>query len=275
MKASFLFLCLAAAAAAQTAVPAPSAQPSRVVRSVVTSSPGQETPTEENPIRVNLDFKGGTPADLVAALSTAVGQQINVVIDQRDAKVQLPPVHVRNASLPSIFMAIASASTREVPVATSMHNGGTTSYSYRTVQNQFLPGDGTTGIDSVWSFVSSEPEMEEAMKLSQVPQRALRHFQLSQYLTDNLTVEDITTAVKTGWEMLGMREMPDLKFHKETGILIAAGDPNLLEQIPQVLQQLPSKNAAGETVPPAGISPAGAPGGSRRNSFPGQNPVTR
>jgi len=52
-------------------------------------------------------------------------------------------------------------------------------------------------------------------------------------------VEDITTSIRTGWEMLAVKNPPELKFHKETGILIAAGDPQLLDQIPMLLKQLP------------------------------------
>jgi hypothetical protein len=72
-------------------------------------------------------------------------------------------------------------------------------------------------------------------------------------------VEDITTAIRIGWEMLKVERIPDLKFHKETGILITAGNPDLLDQIPAVLQQLPRKDDPNAIRPPRVIQRPSAP----------------
>ena len=168
------------------------------------------------------------------ALGQVLGKQVNVIVVDSASKVRLPPVRVRNVTLNDVFTAIATASQREVAVPT-----GQNMIQYKNVQCRFLPAGSSITDDTVWSFVSNESEVEEQSLRLNKPNRELAHFQLGDYLNDKLSVEDITTAIRTGWEMLGTKEPPDLKFHKETGIMIAAGDPKLLEQIPLVLQQLP------------------------------------
>jgi len=57
------------------------------------------------------------------------------------------------------------------------------------------------------------------------------------------TVDDITTAIQTGWKMLGDEEAPTINFHKDTKLLIAVGEPNKLETIDAVLNALDSSKS--------------------------------
>jgi hypothetical protein len=241
---SFFLLTLATNAFAQSSPPTttPEKVPPLVIQEHAAAPAVQLS-------RVDLDFKGGPPAALVDAISKSLGKQVNVIIDEGDAQVHLPPIRVRNATAPDIFSALANATTREVLVP-----AGRDSYQTRQVRSQFMPNSNLGGItdETVWSFVSNEPETKQAqLNFAKTPKPALRHFQLGSYLSDKLSVEDITTAIRTGWELLGVKEQPELKFHKETGILIAAGDAELLEQIPLVLQQLPTSAQVGSfALPP-------------------------
>jgi hypothetical protein len=239
MKVSLLLLLgTSVAALAQAPTPVLPSQPIR--------PPGQSAPVAPagDLTRFDLDFRGGTPAELVEALDKALGKEINVIVVDSASKVRLPPVRVRNATVNDVFTAIATASQREVAVP----SGGNT-IQYKLVQCRFTPTGATITDDTVWSFVSNETDLhEQSLRLSQ-PKRELAHFQLRDYLSDSVNVEDITTAIRTGWEMIAVKNPPDLKFHKETGILIAAGDPKLLEQIPLVLQQLARDPSAGSSVP--------------------------
>ena len=252
MKLSLLLLALATGAVAQNA-PSTSKH-EKTPPLVVEEHPG---PPASELKRIDLDFKGGPPAALVEAISKAVGKQVNVIIDESDAQVHLPPIHVRNVTVPDIFSALASATTREVSVPSGRDGfgGGRNIYQTRQVSSQFVPNKpGSLTDDTVWSFVSNEPETEQALINSKgKPKPSLRHYQLGAYLTDKLTVEDITTTIRTGWELLGVKEQPQLKFHKETGILIAAGDGDLLDDIPMVLQQLPTSGVSslGNMPPPS------------------------
>ena len=53
-----------------------------------------------------------------------------------------------------------------------------------------------------------------------------------------MSVDDITTAIETGWKMLGETSPPTISFHKDTKLLIAVGDPSKLETIDAVLKAL-------------------------------------
>jgi len=61
-----------------------------------------------------------------------------------------------------------------------------------------------------------------------------------------MTVDDITTAIQTGWKMLGDKETPAISFHKDTKLLIAVGEPSKLEMINSVLGAL--------TLPPTRLT---------------------
>ena len=74
------------------------------------------------------------------------------------------------------------------------------------------------------------------MKLPEQP-KVCRFYQLTPYL-ETYKVEDITTAIQTGWKMLGETNPPTISFHKDTKLLIAVGEPSKLQLIDSVLQQL-------------------------------------
>jgi hypothetical protein len=60
-------------------------------------------------------------------------------------------------------------------------------------------------------------------------------------------VDDITTAIQTGWKMMGDKETPEISFHKETKLLIAVGEPDQLGVIDDVLKALqPPPNPTAE-----------------------------
>jgi hypothetical protein len=61
---------------------------------------------------------------------------------------------------------------------------------------------------------------------------------LSPYLDAGYKVEDITTAIKTAWDMLGIAQGPEMKYHKDTKLLIAVGEADKLQMIDEALGQL-------------------------------------
>ena len=66
-------------------------------------------------------------------------------------------------------------------------------------------------------------------------------------------MDDITTAIETGWKMLGDTSPPTISFHKDTKLLIAVGEPSKLETIDAVLQAL------GGGAMPSPVRPGMAP----------------
>jgi hypothetical protein len=252
MKLFLLLLLLVGAAAAQTPPTAKEpAKPSQIIglspeRAPSSGSSGSESGKSET-TRFDLDFPGGTARELVDAMSKARGTQVNVVIGKLNDRVMLPPVRVHNATTADIFHAIATATTHETPVFGSDHT-----VHNQVVESQFIPAGDAVSDDATWSFVSNDWGSTTIAETE--PPHELRDFQLRNYLSDKLTVEDITTAIRTGWDMQGVKVQPVLKYHKETGILIVAGDPKLLDQIPKVLAELP--HAAPNSAAPNPAEPA-------------------
>jgi hypothetical protein len=89
---------------------------------------------------------------------------------------------------------------------------------------------------------------------------------LAPYLEGGVTVDDITTAIETGWKMLGEPSPASINFHKDTKLLIAVGEPSALEIIDSVL------NALGGSRPPT-PAPPGTPALAPAPRRPAKPPV--
>jgi len=205
--------------------------------------PAQPARPEQSPElkHFNLDFPGGTPGALAAAISKASTIHLNLIIPVEYADTQIMPLKVEGVTVPDLFSAIQAASRREVPVVTSVSRniGDQKSISFREVGITFKTQSTLVTDESVWSFTSNRPtkEAQEILETANASQPVCRYFQLAPYLLDH-TVEDITTALQTGWKLLKVDPMPQLSFHEETKLLIAVGEEPYIGQIPKVLEQL-------------------------------------
>jgi hypothetical protein len=92
---------------------------------------------------------------------------------------------------------------------------------------------------SIWYFHAEKPSLPAVISSEKV----CRFYSLAPYLERGFTVDDITTAIQTGWKMSGDITVPELKYHKETKLLIAFGEPDKLATIESVLKTLPTSNA--------------------------------
>lgn len=196
------------------------------------------TPAPENHLTVfDLDFPGGTPRELAAAIEKATSRPLNVIIPLEYADTRLPPLKMSRVDTAHLFQALQRAMI--LPVVA--HN-----VPY-TVTSAFLPGENPSynindwkGLtdDTVWVFVHNGLPSRESVT---------RFYSLAGSLQNGLTVDDVVTAVKTAWQMHGVTQIPKLSFHKETNLLIADGDPAQVEMIDGVLNAL----AAPRPPPPA------------------------
>jgi hypothetical protein len=85
-----------------------------------------------------------------------------------------------------------------------------------------------------------------------------RFYALGPYLDWGLSIDDITTAIKTGAKMLGDTNEPTISFHKDTRLLIAVGEPGKLDIIDSVLKALqPPANASVWQNPPKSTQQGG------------------
>jgi hypothetical protein len=206
------------------------------------------TATRDQPpalTKFNLDFPGGTPKELVAAIEKATGKPLNAIIPTEDATLQMPPLKMNDVDVVQLFQAVGAASLKQETRNTSMYYGGglTPGYNYTTVNTGYgFKTESQISDDSIWYFyVQNPPQPQFTLPL---PAKACRFYQLRPYLDSGLTVDDITTAIQTGWKMMGDTSPPEISFHKETKLLIAVGAPDKLEIIDDVLKALqPSPQA--------------------------------
>jgi hypothetical protein len=189
--------------------------------------------------RFDLDFPGGRPEQLVSAIEKASGKPLNAIIPTEHQNVELPPLKMKGVNVAELFEALGKATLKKVSFATGtyfsgvngqsskQYQGGVIGYGFQTV--------GTPREDSIWYFFYEAPgypilgENEAAS--------TCRFYQLEPYL-QKYKVEDITTAIETGWKMMGQGKPVKISFHKDTKLLIAVGDPEKLKMIDSVLEQL-------------------------------------
>lgn len=170
--------------------------------------------------RIDLDFPGGTPSQLVEAIKKITPETLNVIIPSDAPGYQVPPFKMKQVTVADLFSALSKGSMRKVLQFPS---------GFKTVYGAFeRTGEGE---NPVWYLRSSGSDIQRE-------ETVCRYFQLGHSLEKN-KIDDITTAIKTGWEMLGVTDPPQLKFHPETKLLIAAGLPRQLDLIDQVLAALP------------------------------------
>jgi hypothetical protein len=203
-----------------------------------------------------LDFPGGTPQQFIDAIQNATTEPLNAIVPEEHAHIQLPPLKMRNVSVTHLFEALKLASTKLVGVVTgiSIHPASVGSYkseNVQTVQTAYGFERVGRGADSVWYFRVSQPAERLALPVS-------RFYQLARYL-EPFQIEDITTAIKTGWELLGVKEVPTMKFHPETKLLIAAGRAEHLQVIDLVLSELEKALPDAKPLSPAKPAPSAVP----------------
>jgi hypothetical protein len=251
-------ICLAAGLLALTLTPVigqPSIPPAGTVRSIDSVTGLSLNPGKPEITRFNLDFPGGTPGELVAAIQKAMGKPLNAIIPAEHANVQLPPLKMNNVDVPRLFLALEQASVKSVAYVTSTYYGGGfpggPSQSYQTAATDCgFRTVGTPTDDSIWYFHVDKPGGPPL-----VPSKACRFYSLAPYLERGLTVDDVTTAIETGWKMEGNPPLPQINFHKETKLLIAVGEPSKLETIDAVLKALEPPKSKPIIDPSAGLPP--------------------
>lgn len=200
----------------------------------------------------DLDFPGGTPRDLVAAIRKASGIPLNAIVPDQFEKIQLPGLKMKDVNVPQLFQALEAASRKTEVYTTGTYYGGgayggyksyqtmTTSYGFKT--------EGPQKDDSIWYFYVSKPALPAGSSV-ETSGKQCRFYSLAPYLTHGVTVDDITTAIATGWKMLGETSTPAINFHKETKLLIAVGEPRALETVDAVLKALEGPKPVAPAAP--------------------------
>lgn len=182
--------------------------------------------------KFDLKFPGGGPTDLVKAIEAASGKPLNVIISKQDEDTELPPLKMTGVNVWQLFRALELISVKSVDIVRGTGwDTVTTSYGFTTT------GEPTES--SIWHFHVQRPSSPPQIS----SEKTCRFFSLAPFLEHGFTVDDITTAIQTGWKMAKVPAPPELNYHKETMLLIAFGYPAELNTIDTVLRALPSSNA--------------------------------
>lgn len=215
----------------------------------------------------NINFLGGPPAKLVQMITNQIRKPVNVIIPPEHSYTELPPLNLNGVTVPQLFEALGEASRRTVTYVTgsiSMPGGyqqyqrGTTGFGFKTT--------GPLREDSIWYFFvenSGEPPKPPPAFEPKKP-TVCRFFQLGPYLEGGTKVEDITTALETAWKMMGATTAapaPEIKFHQDTKLLIAVGQPDRLLLIDEVLEKLPDGLVRVDPQTGLPVAPSGGIGG--------------
>jgi hypothetical protein len=195
--------------------------------------------------KFDLVFEGGSPGKLVAALNEQVGGTVNVVIPKEAQDVEIPALRFKHVNVVQIFDAVSNASQRMIPVET-FETVGVPGGSFQRPASKLVPLN--------YRFMTTPPVAENSVWYFRVERveprpKTCKYYQLAGFL-DQYKIEDITTAIKTGWDMLGIRSdsIPQLKFHQDTRLLVAVGDASKLMVIDDVLSEL--RKSSGLPMPP-------------------------
>jgi hypothetical protein len=213
--------------------------------------------------RFSLDFAGGTPKALVAAIQQAMGKPLNAIVPDEYADMKIPPLKMSNVNVQELFSALEQASRKTQVYGTGPYYGSGLPGSFQQVTTSygFQQGPGALTDDSIWCFYATKPPTPP---IGTGDTKVVRFYSLSPYLRAtsgdrHLTVDDITTAIETGWKMVGETSPPKISFHKDTNLLIAVGEPNKLETIDAALKALAPQASSAAPGKAAAPKPADSP----------------
>jgi hypothetical protein len=192
--------------------------------------PGQPAPaTRPEPVRMKIDFKGGTPEELIDTMKNASGTKPNVIIHQDASRTLLPAFSLRDVTASQVFTALNMiGESGDSPVWQPAQTQDGDIWTLMPQRRQPMAIDPVTGLPN--AHVAGVPRQFS-------PMRQARVFNLTPVL-DDYSVEDVTTAMKGAWELMNSAEDPAVKYHKDTKLLIVVGDPNQLSVVSEVISQL-------------------------------------
>jgi hypothetical protein len=190
------------------------------------SAPSAAPSSRPEAARMDIDFGGGSPADLLEAIHKASGQLPNVIMQSDAAKVRIPPFKLRGVSAAQIFVGLNTMS--ENPSVNGYWKAA-----------PFSDGEIWTLVMPQMSPVAFDPTTGKPIgpTVDYGIQKNCKVLNLTMVLTD-YSVDDVTTAMKGAWDLLGSKEAPTLKFHTDTKLLIIVGDDQQINVANDVLREL-------------------------------------
>ncbi len=186
----------------------------------------------------SFEFPGGNAVDLANMLKETLNPPPNIIVAPKLRETEIPEFELKNITLPDLFQALNNLSEDK---SIQWQLSGSTEPIW--VLN---PAPGTVSApNSGFGFnPGAMVDPVTGMPLPANNGRVCQILPLGKFLKD-YKVEDITTAVKTAWSMMGDDAGAQLKYHTDTKLLIAVGTSPQLNILMQVLSSLESGMSAG------------------------------
>jgi hypothetical protein len=189
--------------------------------------------------RFDLDFPGGTPSTLVAAISKALDHPLNVIIMPQDQALEIPPLTLKAVTVADLFTTLDQVSRRQVPRKKGKNI-------------EFVPTSisfgSTNGVDedAVWYLSNPDPNRElDKLEHQANEVKSVKIFSL-RGLTESETFatfeQQATLAIKSVWELAEQPATPTnaLQFQAGPLLLLAKGSDLQIQLVEEVLQKLTS-----------------------------------
>lgn len=167
-------------------------------------------------VLIDVQFDGGTASQYVATIRKAA-RGVNVIVASEAARVSMPPVTLKNVSI-------------EVALRLLDGKGNETPEHFVQLKMVSLP-----------IFAQNEqPTFEVKANVHRSRQRVPGAYvwTISDLLDNDLPSTAVLSAVEMALEVVGSRTTLDVRFHEDTGLLIAMGDVGQMETIEGVLDRL-------------------------------------
>lgn len=198
----------------------------------------------------DLDFPGGTVEQFAQYVNDARKTPINLVFDDQDSTLRIPRLELKNVTIESLFEVLDTLGRSREDGFTVVLASGAGPMMVRGQPNTTVTVTRPVLTDGEEKVYLLYPR-NRRNQLEQV-----KFFNLEAYLVRS-SVEDITTALNAGYQLkTGSTERLNLKFHKETQLLMVRGGPEELSMVADVLSQL--KPSVPAKVPPAQSKPGEA-----------------
>jgi hypothetical protein len=218
------------------------------------SQGGNPSPAQGQ-LRGTFSFPGGTAEELVEALKKSFQPAPNIIVPPTLKHKPIPEFELQNVTLADMFQALnslsedksihwqLSGSSEPIWVLNSAGGGN----------NAGLPQAGFAMGDRYGAGMGVDP-----LTGAPINSRTCQIIPVAKILKQ-YKIEDITTAVKTAWGMMGDDAGAQMKYHTDTKLLIVVGTPQQLNVLTQVLASLEA-NPQNEDDPPAPAIPGAKKG---------------
>ena len=184
-------------------------------------------------------FNGGTAVEFVDMLKGHLDVSPNIIIAPKLRDTPVPELELKNVTLADIFQALNTLS-EDKSIQWQLSGSTEPIWVLNPAPGLNSPAQGGGGGFTGASGYGMPGMMIDPLTGTPLPLnngRICQILPLGKYLGE-YKVEDITTAVKTAWGMMGDDAGAQLKYHTDTKLLIAVGTSGQLSILSQVLSSL-------------------------------------